>query len=417
MRRVRRTLLATTLGALVLTGCGGGTGSAGEARSLTLQAAGGEGELGALRELVAAYEQARPGVSVEFVGVPSQGDHIAKLSTAFAGGSPPDVFLLNYRRLGPFVERQVLAPVELGELSTDDFFAPPLEAFTYDGELACLPQNVSSSVAYLNLELFERAGVPLPQADWTWQDLERASQALAAKGIAAFGFDPLVRNVAPFVWTAGGEVVDDTQRPTAMTLDTPEAQRALAYLDGLQRYGVDARARAATAPVEQFARGELAVFVDSRRSVPAFRKADGLRFDVRPLPRADASRPSASLLASDAYCVAKASDARELAADFARFAAGEEGGAVLARSGRTVPALKELARSPAFLDPQQQPASSAVWLDIVDDLRRLPNVAAQDEAEEAADDLLAQYFAGKAGLEPTVAEIRRATAAVYGQRR
>ena len=415
MTSVRRTLTALLLAASLASACGGDSQGA-PADRLTVQAAGGEGELNALRELVAAFESARPGVEVGFVGVPNQGDHIAKLSTAFAGGSPPDVFLLNYRRLGPFVERGVLAPVELGPLSEDDFYAPPLEAFTYDGELACLPQNVSSSVAYLNLDLFEQAGVPLPPPDWTWADLERISQQLHAKRVAAFGFDPLVRNVAPFVWTAGGQVVDDTADPDAVTLDSEPARSALAYLDGLQEYGVDATSRAGTPPVEQFARGDLAVFVDSRRSVPAFRKADGLRFDVRPLPREDPARPSVSLLASDAYCVAKASDARELAADFAQFAAGPEGGVVLARSGRTVPALKELATSEAFLDPTQQPASSSVWLDVVDDLRRLPNVAAQDEAEEAADDLLAQYFAGKADLEETVAEIRRATAAVYGQR-
>ena len=417
MTRVRRALPVLLLACLVATGCGSGDPGAAGGRTLTVQAAGGEGELGALRELIEAFEDTNPDVDVDFVGVPNQGDHIAKLSTAFAGGSPPDVFLLNYRRLGPFVERGVLAPVQLGELSLEDFYAPPLEAFTYDGELACLPQNVSSSVAYLNLDLLERAGIDLPPVDWTWQDLEAMAQALHGKGIAAFGFDPLVRNVAPFVWTAGGEVVDDTEEPTAMTLDSPEARKALSFLDGLQAYGVDARSRAGKPPVEQFASGDLAVFVDSRRSVPAFRKAPGLRFDVRPLPREDPARPSASLLASDAYCVSKDSDAPSLAAQFAQFAAGPEGGQVLARSGRTVPALRALATSPAFLDPDQQPASSQVWLDIVDDLRRLPNVAPQDEAEEAADDLLAQYFAGNAALDATVAEIRRATAAVYGQDR
>jgi multiple sugar transport system substrate-binding protein len=414
---VRRCPLALLLAAVALAGgCGSAVGE-GAGRTLRVQAAGGEGELNALRELVEAFEAARPGTRVEFVGVPSQGDHIAKLSTAFAGGSPPDVFLLNYRRLGPFVERGVLAPVDLGPLSAEDFYAPSLEAFTYDGQLACLPQNLSSSVAYLNLSLFEQAGVPLPDDDWTWADLQAAARTFASRDIAAFGFDPMVRNVAPFVWTAGGQVVDDTAAPTAMTFDTPAGRRALEYLDGLQAYGVDATVRAGSDPAELFARGELAVYVDSRRAVPGFRRSEGLRFDVRPLPRADPARPSSTLLASDAYCVAKASAHRELAADFARFAAGPEGGAVLAASGRTVPALKELAASEAFLAPGKQPASSQVWLDVVPTLRRLPNVAAQDEAEEAADDLLTQYFAGQAGLEQTVAEIRRATGAVYGQRR
>lgn len=405
--------------ALLLTACGGAAEQVQESASgplagtVRLQAAGGEGELTALRTLIEAYEQARPGVTVEFTGVPNQGDHIAKLSTAFAGGRPPDVFLLNYRRLGPFVERGVLAPVELGDLTPEDFFAAPVEAFTYDGELACLPQNASSSVAYLNTELFARAGVPLPAPDWTWTDLEAASKAFAAEGISAFGFDPLVRNVAPFVWTAGGEVVDDTDDPTRITFDTPEAQRALSYLFDLQQYGVDATSRATAEPVDQFAAGELAVFLDSRRSVPSFRKADGLEFDVVPVPRADPATPSSTLLASDAYCVSAATEVPRLAADFARYAVGVDGGTVLARSGRTVPALKELADSPAFLDPDQPPASSAVFIDVIDDLRRLPNVAAQDEAEEGADDLLAQYFAGKADLDATVRDIREASSVAY----
>ena len=382
---------------------------------LTVQAAGGEGELGALRELIAAYEQARPGVSVAFTGVPDQGDHIAKLGTSFAGGKPPDVFLLNYRRLGPFVDRGVVAPASLGERKEAEFYAPPLEAFRYDGGLACVPQNASSTVAYVNPELFAKAGVALPRPDWTWADLEAAARSLHAKGVAAVGFAAEIRTVAPFVWTAGGEVVDDTDAPTAMTLDTPEARRALTYLAGLQRYGVDATARAAVEPADQFAAGELAVFFDSRRSVPAFRKAEALSFDVRPLPRADAGRPSVSLLASDAYCVAKASKARRLAADFAAYAVGPEGAVVLAKSGRTVPSVKEVAESDAFLDPAQEPRSSQVFLDVIPTLRRLPNVGPEDEAEEAANDLLAQYFAGKADLDATVRQVRTATAAAYGE--
>ena len=148
-----RRLLVGLLSLALLTACGSENGSASDSATggpvtgeLTVQAAGGEGELNALRELIAAYEAARPGVTVSFTGVPNQGDHIAKLSTSFAGGSPPDLFLLNYRRLGPFVERGVLAPADLGERTEADFYAPPLEAFTYDGELACIPQNASSSV-------------------------------------------------------------------------------------------------------------------------------------------------------------------------------------------------------------------------------------------------------------------------------
>lgn len=413
--RLRPAVCAPVLLLGLVTGCAGSPDTASApvgATSITVQAAGGEGELRALQEMIDAFEASRPGVSVEFVGVPSQGDHIAKLSTAFAGGQPPDVFLLNYRRVGQFAARGVLAPVAFGPLVETELYPQALEAFTIEGTLACLPQNVSSTVAYVNPDLFARAGVPLPAPDWTWADLEILARTFQAQGIAAVGYDAEIRTVAPFVWTAGGEVVDDTAEPTRTTLDTPPAREALGYLDRLQDYGVDATARASTPPVDRFAAGELAVFFDSRRSVPAFRKSDGLAFDVRPLPRATAATPSRSLLASDAYCVAKG--APDLAAELAQFAVGPEGGTVLAESGRTVPSLRSLAAGPAFLAPDQAPASSQVFLDVVPELRRLPNVAQQDAAEETANELLGQFFARKAELDTTVRQIDEETAAVYG---
>lgn len=401
---------------LALTACGSGSSgdeSAAAASRITVQAAGGEGELAALQEVIDAFEASRPGTTVDFTGIPSQGDHVAKLATGFAGGAPPDVFLLNYRRVGQFAERDVLEPADLGPISRDALYPGPLEAFTINGSLVCLPQNASSSVTYVNPELFERAGLPLPEEDWTWDDLEQTAEALDAAGIPAVGFDAEIRTVAPFVWTAGGEVVDDTAMPTRMVLERPEGREALAYLDRLQDYGVDATSRAAVPPADQFAQGELAMFFDSRRAVPNFRGSEGLSFDVRPLPRHDAATPSRSLLASDAWCVSK--DAPALATELAQYAVGPDGGAVLARSGRTVPSLKSLAESPDFLAPDQDPASSRVFLDVLPDLRRLPNVKQEDEAEEFANDLLGQFFARQADLDATVASIGERTAAAYGR--
>lgn len=405
-------------GALALTGCGSNSDPvdpAEEPLMLTVQAAGGEGELRAVQSLLDAFSASKPGLEISFTGVPSQGDHIAKLAASFAGGAPPDVFLLNYRRLGSFVDRGVVLPPSTKGL--DELYPQPVEAFTYEGAPACLPTNASSTVAYLNTALFAEAGVALPTSTWTWDDLTAAAKAFDAKGIAAVGFEVGLRNSAPFVWTAGGEVVDDTAAPTSTTLDTPQAKEALAYLASLQEYGVDATARAATEPVDLFEQGKLAVFFDSRRSVPAFRKAEGLAFDVVPLPRKDAATPSTTLLASDAYCVAKASKSPTLAAELARFAVFGQGATILAESGRTVPVQKALAQSPAFLAPDTSPKGAQVFLDAIPTTKRLPNVAGQDEVEEAADDLLTQYFAGKASLEETVAKVDEDTAAIYGQER
>ena len=404
---------------LVLVACGGGDDPTQPAASggalsgsLRIQAAGGEGELKALQSVVDAFTTANPGVTVDFTGVAEQGDHLAKLTAGFAAGNPPDVFLLNYRRAGAFLAKKVVDPVRTDGVDLDDFYEPPREAFTYDGALACLPQNVSSSVVYVNETLFAKAGVDLPAGDWTWDDLRATAAALAAKGVESIGFEPGTRTVAPFVWSAGGEYVDDTGEPTKVTLDGTEASAALTLLNDLQKTGYDARQRAAEDVQDAFGAGHLAMLVDSRRAVPAFRKT-GVAFDVRPLPKGP--KGSVSLLASDGWCVAAKSKNLEAAHAFAAFTVGPIGGKVLAESGRSVPVAKGLATSPAFLAADLPPKSSQVFLDSIPTLRRLPNVAQQNEAEEAADDVLGQYFGGRLPLDRVAAEVEKATAAVYAR--
>jgi multiple sugar transport system substrate-binding protein len=416
---VRRVL--TVLSLLALTACGGGsddptvaakpTGSpAALSGTLRVQASGGEGELTALQELVDAFEDAHPGVTVDFTGVAEQGDHLAKLTAGFAAGNPADVFLLNYRRAGAFLAKKVVDPARTEGLDLGDLYAPPREAFTYDGALQCLPQNVSSSVVYVNETLFAKAGVPLPPNDWTGDELLRTAADLGAKGVESIAFETGTRTVAPFVWSAGGEYVDDTEKPTRITLGSPQARSALTLLNDLQKTGYDARQRAAEDPQDAFGAGHVAMLIDSRRAVPSLRKA-GVAFDVRPLPAGAAG--SVSLLASDGWCVAKASKNLDAAHAFAAFTVGPVGGKVLAESGRSVPVAKSLATSPAFLSSDLPPKSSQVFLDNITALRRLPNVAAQNEAEGQADDLLEQYFAGRLPLAQLAGRVETATAAVY----
>ncbi len=369
---------------------------------IVVQAAGGESEIRAIEEVADAFEKVNLGAAVEVVGVAQQGDHMARLATAFAGGRPPDVFLLNYRRFGQFAAKGVIEPAELGDLKREDFYEASLEAFTFEGTTLCLPQNLSSTVVFFNPALFQRAGVALPAPGWNVVDLRRSAELLAAAGIEAIGFETSFRTVPPFVWAAGAEVVDSTDRPSVISLNTRAGRAVLIYLKDLLALGIDASEAAADPPEERFARGELAMFLDSRRAVPKFRKSQGLQFDVVPLPR---SKASASLLASDAYCVAKASTEKALALAFARFAVGPEGGKVLAETGRTVPSLKALAESPAFLAPDQQPPSSRVWLDVIPTLRRLPNVGPWNQAEEDASKVLEQFFAEKLSLDDAVSKI------------
>ena len=69
-------------------------------------------ELQAYRDVITAFEDVEPDIDVQLVEASDRDDLIARLSTSFAGGSPPDLFLLNYRFYGQFAARGVLEPIE-----------------------------------------------------------------------------------------------------------------------------------------------------------------------------------------------------------------------------------------------------------------------------------------------------------------
>jgi multiple sugar transport system substrate-binding protein len=399
-------LLVALAAAFVLAGCGG-AGSGGDIRFLVF---GDPEEIQAYRDLISAYERRDEAGDVQLIEASDREDLLARLSSSFAGGSPPDAFLLNYRFYGQFAARGVLEPVEKRVEDSDvfepeDFFPQALEAFHWDDVLTCLPQNVSSLVVYYNRNLFRRFRVAEPKRGWTWTEfviravnLTRDAQGrpvtagdpeqgAVRPAIYGLGVEPTLIRLAPFVWSNGGEVVDDLERPTRFTLETPQALGALQEFLKLRKdYGavpsdVDVEAED---DESRFQNGRLAMLLSSRRSTPTFRTIKAFDWDVAPLP---VMRQPAGILHSDAYCMAKDGD-HDAAWRFVEFANSPEGQTIVAKTGRTVPSLERVARSEAFLDPTAKPRHSEVFLEGIPSIRRVPTISTWPEIEDAAEPIL-----------------------------
>ncbi len=396
--RARRWLatVAALLLVLVATACSG-EGQSGEIRFLVF---GEPAELQAFRSVVKEFRTVEPDITVTLVEASDRNDLIARLSTSFAGGEPPDLFLINYRFFGQFAVRGVLEPIE-GRLEgsdafdADDFYAKALDAFRLDGELVCLPQNISSLVVYYNRDLFAKAGVQEPTPGWTWDEMVEKAIALTRDENGdgnvdqyGLGVEPTLIRIAPFVWSNGGELVDDEAQPTRFTLDSPAADAALrAFFDLRQLHLVVPTEEEIESEDDEtrFLNGRTAMVLSSRRATPTFRTITAFDWDVAPLPR---HKKQAGILHSDAYCMTSASKEKDAAWRFMEFALGPEGQRITARSGRTVPSLIEVSRSEAFLDPTAKPASSRVFLDTIPFIRRVPNISTWPEIENASEGIL-----------------------------
>ncbi len=345
-------------------------------------------EQAVFQSVVDAFEAKNPDVQVELIGLPSKSDYLTRLSADFAAGAPPDVFLLNYRRLAQFHNRGALEP--LGPLmdaspamDENDFFAVALDAFRDSSDTpVCIPQNISSQVVYYNKDIFDAAGMPYPESDWTWEEFRQTAIALTQPDTDSdgepdqygLGLEPTLVRMAPFIWQGGGDLVDDLASPTRLMLDTPEAKASMQFVLNLAQ--IDHVVPNSTAEIMQaqhfrFYDGNIAMYVNSRRIVPTMREMAEFNWDVAPLPKGE---HVASILHSDGYCLSAKSQVKDNAWRFIEFAMSEEGQTLAAKLGRTVPSLKHLAESPVFLDPNQAPANAQVWLDAVPHIRLLPRL-------------------------------------------
>lgn len=359
-------------------------------------------------------------IRVEMIGLPSISDYLTRLTIDFAAGAPPDVFLLNYRRLAQFYNRDAVEPLgpwiaDSDQIHEDEFFPVAMDAFrNSQGTVVCIPQNISSQVVYYNQDMFDAAGLPYPAADWTWDDFRQTAIALTLPDTNnddepdqyGLGLEPHLVRMAPFIWQNGGDLVDNPAAPTRFTIDSGAAREAIQFvLDLAQVDGVvpNRTAEAVQSHAQRFYVGNIAMYVDSRRIVPTLRAVAEFNWDVAPLPR---GKVTAGILHSDGYCMAAASQIKEAAWAFIEFAMSPAGQEPAARLGRTVPSLMVVANSEVYLDPTQAPASAHVWLDAVPSLRLLPRLENWVRIERTAAIEFEQAYLGLTTLSDVVDHIQ-----------
>jgi multiple sugar transport system substrate-binding protein len=249
--------------------------------------------------------------------------------------------------------------------------------------------------------------------------MRRAALKTTGGDVSGLTFEPSINRFAPFIWQAGGEVVDDLAEPTRVSLLEKPDLEALTFLVNLRHRDkvvpemVQAKSED---PEAMFAAGRAAMMIDSRRAVTGLRAVEGLEWDVAPLPVHPRRRKAAVMLHSDAYCVARSSKLKDAAWRFVEYAIGPEGAPVIARTGRTVPSLKSVSESDAFLDPSRPPASARVFLDQIPALKRFPNIAAWNEIEGKADVVVEEWFFGSEPPEALGFEIDLSTLELFQAR-
>ncbi|MNR88683.1 Cyclodextrin-binding protein precursor [compost metagenome] len=349
---------------LVVTAC------APRSDKLTFATWGSVDEMALLKPLLAGYT-AKTGTEVELVHIPES--YFQKLPILFASRQAPDVLFLNNMTLPSYADSGALLPLDSRlavstSLTEGDYYAQGLEAMRWKGQLYAMPRDLSNLVVYVNRAMFDTAGLPLPQADWTMAEMldvaHRLSQGNGQERQFGISFDKRPLFWLPYLWSEGGDLFDAGF--TRSTLSEPQAVSAMQfYADLAHRHHVAPREiDTGNAPMAQlFAQGKLAMFVSGRWSVPGFRKSLTFDWDVLPFPTGKAG----SIVDVDAsgWAISAQSPRQDEAWHLIEHLAGKESSNRFSEGGLIVPARRDVAEGPAFLAAGQAPRASRTFLDVL----------------------------------------------------
>jgi multiple sugar transport system substrate-binding protein len=276
-----------------------------------------------LQEVVDGWNAANPDIQVKLNLVP---DYDTKLQTSLAGGAPPDVFYVDSFKLPDLVAAGALLPIGDSMTEVDDFYPSLREAFTVDGTFYCPPKDFSTLGLEYNTDLFDAAGLEYPTAEWTWDDLRAAAEALTDKdaGVVGLTINPDFARWIAFLYQSGGEVANADF--TAMELNSPEALAAMEFYVGLVRDGYAAPASDLDSgwPGEAFGKGLAAMTVEGNWIVPFLKdQFPDLKYGLVELPAGPAGK--ATMAFTVCYGVAADGKNTEAATKVVDYLTGPEG--------------------------------------------------------------------------------------------
>ncbi len=332
------------------------------------------------------FEAANPGLRVKRINPGDAGSFYTKLQTMMAAGEPPDVFYVGNERIPSFASLGLLEPLdrfvaadaastEPGALRLDDFYPQVVDAFRYDGTNAGrgtlwgIPKDFTTVGFYYNKDIFRRAGVPFPKADWTWEDFVSTARAIhratGPDGERYVGaeFVTWPAMVRAYLFTEGGDAVgaswDELRLSDAKSMAALERLRAWRHdEEGTLTSG---RSKLATGSAV-FATGKVGMAGPfGRWVVPEYRRIKDFDWDFAPLPRGS---ERANIILTVSWSVSAQSPRKDDAWKLVRWLTNEEGQKAQARLGLAIPSNRRAAESHAFADAAK-PDNDRGFLDAV----------------------------------------------------
>ena len=200
-----------------------------------------DAEAAKLEEVIASFEAANPGISVESTRY-AYSDFKTALLTSIAGGDVPDTARMDIAWVSEFASQGALMQLD-GAMADFDaiaasVFPGPLSTNKWDGHYYGLPQNTNTQVLVYNKDMFDAAGIAAAPA--TMEEFAKVACDLtdASKGVYGFAEGgTYFWAPAPVFYAMGGKVTDAEITTATGYVNSAESVAAFTLLKDLYDQG------------------------------------------------------------------------------------------------------------------------------------------------------------------------------------
>lgn len=245
--------------------------------------------------VIEKFQSANPGITVDaqFNGA-SAAEAQTKLLLAISGGTPPDVYWIHsYTNAGISA---LGIPQDLStylksdqSVNLDNYYTAAIKDFQFQGKQNAMPRETTSTILVYNKDLFQKAGVSLPDGSWKWADYLSALEKLTSGsgpdkvwGTAGWIQPGYVYYSLIRVWQEGGDIVNADR--TKYTLDQQPGVTAYTWINDLVQKGFHPSSAqgAQNDPATLFSTGKVAMIPSF--SVYSFFANAKFNWDIQHLP-------------------------------------------------------------------------------------------------------------------------------------
>jgi len=329
----------------------------------------------ALNELIDRFEKEHPDIDIEAQYVPTGDALVQKLITAIQSQTAPDVSWIHADFLDKLVESDAIFPMEhfingengLSVEELNDFFPQLLGAFSHKKVLYALPMDATVLALVYNKDQFRRAGIDPNIPPKTWNDLKEYSKKLTLDNDGDGKFDqygfyvpaypgsgPLsiweVLQWSPYLWQAGGEIIDSTQ--TKVLFNSEAGVQALTLWKEI--YDQLNFSNYSFTHDMGLASGSISMIMDGPWDLPTFRKMKNIDWAVASLP--EGPKGKATYIAGESLAIFKQSKNPDATWTFVKWVTHPEIQAMFSMSSGYLPVRKSVLEREdykAFLEKDQ----------------------------------------------------------------